>query len=115
MAASAGTAMSGTTRAKPWLSAALRGVLADPRLTAVPVVMLTTFDDDEYLFDAIRASAAGFLLKDTAPEALREAVRTVAGGAGLLSPAVTRRVLAATSWRRSAPAAAMPRSAPCCT
>jgi DNA-binding NarL/FixJ family response regulator len=81
---------------------ALRGVLADPRLAAVHVVMLTTFDDDEYLFDALRAGAAGFLLKDTAPEALREAVRTVAGGAALLSPAVTRRVLAAAA-RSAAP------------
>ncbi|GAA1625992.1 response regulator [Catellatospora bangladeshensis] len=76
---------------------ATRRILADPRLARVQVVMLTTFDDDEYLFDAIRAGAAGFLLKDTTPEALREAVRTVAGGDALLSPAVTRRVLAAAA------------------
>ncbi|WFF08767.1 response regulator transcription factor [Micromonospora sp. WMMD1076] len=62
----------------------------------VQVVMLTTFDD-EYLFEAIRAGAAGFLLKDTPPDALRDAVRTVAGGDALLSPAVTRRVPAAAA------------------
>ncbi|MFG3707453.1 response regulator [Micromonospora sp. NPDC047670] len=76
---------------------ATRWILADPDLADVQVVMLTTFDDDEYLFDAIRAGAAGFLLKDTAPDALRAAVRTVAGGDALLSPAVTRRVLAAAA------------------
>ncbi|WP_144120828.1 response regulator [Catellatospora sichuanensis] len=76
---------------------ATRRILADRRLTRVQVVMLTTFDDDEYLFEAIRAGAAGFLLKDTTPEALRNAVRTVAGGDALLSPAVTRRVLAAAA------------------
>ncbi|MER6584708.1 response regulator transcription factor [Micromonospora chalcea] len=77
--------------------AATRRILTDPALDGVQVVMLTTFDDDEYLFEAIRAGAAGFLLKDTAPDALRDAVRTVAGGDALLSPAVTRRVLAAAA------------------
>lgn len=76
---------------------ATRRIMADPRLSRVHVVMLTTFDDDEYLFEAIRAGAAGFLLKDTTPDALREAVRTVAGGDALLSPAVTRRVLVAAA------------------
>ncbi|MEV0129601.1 response regulator transcription factor [Dactylosporangium sp. NPDC050688] len=76
---------------------AARRILTDPQLTDVQVVMLTTFDDDEYLFEAIRAGAAGFLLKDTPPDALRHAVRTVAGGDALLSPAVTRRVLAAAA------------------
>ncbi|WP_433495126.1 response regulator [Micromonospora sp. CA-248089] len=77
--------------------AATRRILTDPTLDGVQVVMLTTFDDDEYLFEAIRAGAAGFLLKDTPPDALRDAVRTVAGGDALLSPAVTRRVLAAAA------------------
>ncbi|MER7996398.1 response regulator transcription factor [Micromonospora chalcea] len=77
--------------------AATRRILTDPALDGVQVLMLTTFDDDEYLFEAIRAGAAGFLLKDTAPDALRDAVRTVAGGDALLSPAVTRRVLAAAA------------------
>lgn len=76
---------------------ATRRIMADPRLSRVHVVMLTTFDDDEYLFEAIRAGAAGFLLKDTTPDALRQAVRTVAGGDALLSPAVTRRVLDAAA------------------
>ncbi|MBY8872317.1 response regulator transcription factor [Micromonospora sp. PLK6-60] len=76
---------------------ATRRILADPELAGVQVVMLTTFDDDEYLFEAIRAGAAGFLLKDTPPDALRDAVRVVAAGEGLLSPAVTRRVLAAAA------------------
>jgi DNA-binding NarL/FixJ family response regulator len=76
---------------------ATRAIVADPALGGVHVVVLTTFDDDEYLFDAIRAGAAGFLLKDTGPEALREAVRTVARGDALLSPSVTRRVLAAAA------------------
>ncbi|MEV0155979.1 response regulator transcription factor [Micromonospora sp. NPDC050686] len=76
---------------------ATRRILADPQLAGVHVVMLTTFDDDEYLFEAIRAGAAGFLLKDTPPDALRDAVRVVAAGEGLLSPAVTRRVLAAAA------------------
>ncbi|PTA44527.1 response regulator transcription factor [Micromonospora sp. RP3T] len=77
--------------------AASRRILADPTLAGVQVVVLTTFDDDEYLFEAIRAGAAGFLLKDTPPDALRDAVRVVAGGDALLSPAVTRRVLAAAA------------------
>ena len=81
---------------------ATRRIVADPALGDVRVVMLTTFDDDEYLFEAIRAGAAGFLLKDTGPDALREAVRTVAGGDALLSPAVTRRVLAAAAQAAAA-------------
>ena len=57
------------------------------------VLVLTTFDLDEYVFEALRAGASGFLLKDAPPEDLLAAVHTVAGGAALLAPAVTRRVI----------------------
>lgn len=59
--------------------------------------MLTTFDTDRNILDAIRAGAAGFLLKDTGPEALREAVRVVAAGEALLSPGVARQVMQAAA------------------
>jgi DNA-binding NarL/FixJ family response regulator len=72
---------------------ATRRIADDERLRDVKVVVLTTFDADEYLFEAIRLGASGFLLKDTGPDELREAVRIVAGGDALLSPRVTRRVL----------------------
>ena len=74
--------------------AATARITADPTLDAVRVVVLTTFDEDEDVLAAIRAGAAGYLLKDVAPSALREAVRVVAGGEALLSPAVTTTVLA---------------------
>ncbi|MGO2943712.1 response regulator transcription factor [Brevibacterium aurantiacum] len=57
------------------------------------IIMLTTFDIDDYVFDAIRAGASGFLLKDAPPNELAEAVRVVASGDGLLAPSVTRRVI----------------------
>ena len=74
--------------------AATARITADPTLDAVRVVVLTTFDEDEDVLAAIRAGAAGYLLKDVAPSALREAIRVVAGGDSLLSPAVTTTVLA---------------------
>ncbi|OLT11502.1 DNA-binding response regulator [Pseudonocardia sp. CNS-139] len=73
--------------------AATRRIVADPGLAGVHVVVLTTFDTDEHVFEAVRAGAAGFLLKDTAPDDLRRAVRLVAAGDAMLSPAVTRRVM----------------------
>ncbi|MGP3933068.1 response regulator [Nonomuraea sp. KM88] len=84
---------------------ATRRIMADPALRDVHVIVLTTFDTDENIQEAIRAGAAGFLLKDTSPERMREAVRIVASGDALLSPAVTRRVMraAATSPRPSSP------------
>ncbi|MGH3907144.1 MAG: response regulator [Pseudonocardiaceae bacterium] len=78
---------------------ATRRILADNRLRAVHVIVLTTFDADEYVFEAIRSGAAGFLLKDTSPDDLRRAVRLVAGGDALLAPAVTRRVMQAAATR----------------
>lgn len=72
------------------------------------VLVLTTFDDDEYVFGALRAGAAGFLLKDAGPDVLAAAVRTVAGGDALLDPSVTRRLVErwAALEATSAPAAA---------
>jgi DNA-binding NarL/FixJ family response regulator len=73
--------------------AALAEVAADPALAAVRVVMLTTFELDEYVFEALRGGASGFVLKDSPPSELLHAVRVVAGGQSLLSPSVTRRVI----------------------
>jgi DNA-binding NarL/FixJ family response regulator len=73
---------------------ATRRIAADARLTDVHVVILTTFGLDEYIFDALRAGAAGFLVKDTDAAELLRAVRVVAAGESLLSPAVTSRLVA---------------------
>ncbi|WP_030662944.1 response regulator transcription factor [Streptomyces rimosus] len=85
--------------------AATRQISEDPRLTDVKVVMLTTFEMDEYVFEAIRAGAAGFLVKDTEPEELVRAVRAVVDGDALLSPGVTRRLIAEFAARSKEPAA----------
>jgi len=69
-------------------------ITADERLSATRVLILTTFDLDEYVFEALRAGASGFLLKDTLPDDLLTAVRVVAGGEALLAPSVTRRLMA---------------------
>ncbi|MGC4815688.1 response regulator [Micromonospora sp. DT228] len=74
---------------------AARRILADARLPNVRVVVLTTFELDEYVFAALQAGASGFLLKDLEPDELRRAVRVVAAGDALLAPAVTRRLIAA--------------------
>jgi DNA-binding NarL/FixJ family response regulator len=71
----------------------LRAVSADPELAGVRVVIVTTFEIDQYVVDALQAGASGFLLKERAPQELVEAVRTVAAGNALLSPSVTRRVV----------------------
>ena len=71
---------------------ATRRILADPAVTT-KVVMLTTFDLDEYIYAALVAGASGFLLKDTRPEMLADAVRMVAGGEALLAPTVLRRLV----------------------
>ena len=72
---------------------ATRAIVGDPALNNTRVVVLTTFDEDEDIQEAIRAGAAGYLLKDISPEELRRAVHVVAGGEALLSPSITRRVL----------------------
>ena len=73
--------------------AATRQIVADPQLECA-VVIVTTFDRDDYLFEALQAGASGFLLKNAAPEELQAAVRVAAAGDALLAPEVTRRVIA---------------------
>lgn len=83
----------------------LREIGVDPSLEAVRVVVLTTFELDEYVFEALRLGASGFLLKDADPTDLLAAVRVVADGGSLLAPSVTRRVIEHFgSAGRSAPA-----------
>jgi len=82
---------------------ATRQLCADPDVHA-RVLILTTFDLDEYVYSALRAGAAGFLLKDTPPEQLIDAVRVVADGESLLAPSVTRRLV--EEFARNAPATA---------
>jgi DNA-binding NarL/FixJ family response regulator len=86
--------------------AATRTIAADERLADVRIVVLTTFELDEYVFEAIRVGASGFLVKDTSPVELLRAVRAVAAGDALLSPGVTRRLIHEFAARtRAAPAA----------
>jgi DNA-binding NarL/FixJ family response regulator len=87
---------------------ATRDIVADPSLAGTKVVILTTFDLDEYVFEAVRIGASGFLVKDTEPAELLRGVRAVAGGDALLSPGVTRRLIgefATRSRPTAAPAA----------
>jgi DNA-binding NarL/FixJ family response regulator len=70
-------------------------ITGDPALAGTKVVVLTTFELDEYVFGALRAGASGFLLKDVEPQALLDAVRVVADGQALLAPRVTRRLIEA--------------------
>jgi DNA-binding NarL/FixJ family response regulator len=72
---------------------ATRRIAADPSLAATRVVVLTTFEIDAYVFDALRHGASGFLTKDTKPAELVRAIRLIADGEALLSPSVTRRVV----------------------
>ena len=73
---------------------ATRRILADPTLSGTRIIILTTFELDEYIAEAVRAGAAGFLVKDTEPAELIRAVRVVHDGDALLSPSVTRRIMA---------------------
>ncbi|OII05728.1 response regulator [Curtobacterium sp. MCBA15_005] len=75
--------------------AATRSISDDPDLEGVHVVILTTFEQDDYVFEAIRSGAAGFLVKDTEPAELLRAVRTVVAGDSLLSPGATRSLVEA--------------------
>jgi DNA-binding NarL/FixJ family response regulator len=72
---------------------ATRTISADPSLATTRVLILTTFDLDEYVHEALRAGASGFLLKDTMPVDLLNAVRIVAGGDALIAPSITRRLI----------------------
>ncbi|MHB8335277.1 MAG: response regulator [Acidimicrobiales bacterium] len=84
---------------------ATRLITSSPARRHTRILMLTTFDLDEYVFDALRAGASGFLLKDTPPEELLSAIRVIAAGDALLAPSVTRRLIAAFT-SRPAPATA---------
>jgi DNA-binding NarL/FixJ family response regulator len=79
---------------------ATRRIAGDPELAGVRVLILTTFEVDEYIFDALRAGASGFVVKDIEPTELLHAVRVVARGEALLSPTVTRRLIADFASRR---------------
>jgi DNA-binding NarL/FixJ family response regulator len=85
---------------------ATRRIAGDERLAGAKVVILTTFDLDEYVFEAIRAGANGFLVKDTEPTELLRAVRAVVAGDALLSPRVTRRLIEEFATRAKQPAPA---------
>jgi DNA-binding NarL/FixJ family response regulator len=93
---------------------ATRLILADPATAATRIIILTTFDLDEYVYEALRAGASGFLLKDLPPEQLGTAVLTVGQGDTLLAPAVTRRLVEhfTATGRPAAPQAAVSRLTP---
>lgn len=90
---------------------ATQRIVADPRLDRVRVVALTTFDDNDSVFAALRAGASGFLVKDVEPAELLQAVRVVARGDALLSPSVTRSLIAAVTAPGGAVAADTQRTA----
>ena len=79
---------------------ATRRIDADERLAGVKVLILTTFESDEYVYEALQAGASGFLVKDTEPAELLHAIRVVADGEALLSPKITRRLIADIAARR---------------
>ena len=82
---------------------ATQQIVADERLAGVRVVILTTFELDEYVFEALRAGATGFLVKHTEPVELVRAVRVVAAGEALLSPGITLRLIAEFAGRAKEP------------
>jgi DNA-binding NarL/FixJ family response regulator len=87
---------------------ATRRIRADPRTSRVAVLVLTTFDLDEYVYAALRAGASGFLLKDVPPPALLDGIRIVAAGDALLAPSVTRRLIAEFAHGSPTPATPLP-------
>ena len=87
---------------------ATRLIADDPALEQVRVLILTTFESDEYIVDALRAGASGFLLKDIEPTDLVRAVKAVAAGDSLLSPSVTRRLIGEFVSRSAPPVVASP-------
>jgi DNA-binding NarL/FixJ family response regulator len=87
---------------------ATRRICAGPATVDTRVLILTTFDLDEYVYGALRAGASGFLLKDTPPIELLNGIRLVAGGEALLAPSVTRRLIAEFA-RRPQPVRPLPR------
>lgn len=82
---------------------ATRRITGDPELAGVRIIMLTTFDLDEYVYEALRSGASGFLLKDARPEDILTAVRVVAAGEALLAPSVTRRLIGRFAAQPSPP------------
>lgn len=82
---------------------ATRRIVGDPELGGTKVVVLTTFDEDEHIQEAMRVGAVGYLLKDLSPEELRRDVHVVAGGDALLAPAITRRIMQQLAEKGNAP------------
>ncbi|MEU4578291.1 response regulator [Nonomuraea sp. ATR24] len=82
---------------------ATRQIVTDPRLDEVKVIILTTFDLDDYVYGALRSGASGFLVKDTEPAELIHAVRVVARGDALIAPSITRRLIAEFAGRVKRP------------
>jgi DNA-binding NarL/FixJ family response regulator len=91
---------------------ATRRITSDPQLASVRVLVLTTFDDDESMFGALRAGASGFLVKDLEPADLLQAIRVVARGDALVALSVTRALIRAFTAASAAPAASAPPAAP---
>ena len=90
---------------------AAAAIASDPSLAHTRIIMLTTFELDDYILDSIRAGASGFLVKDTEPEELIAAVRIVAAGDSLLSPSVTRKLLAQVAATKPLPTSGQPAAA----
>jgi DNA-binding NarL/FixJ family response regulator len=87
---------------------ATRRILQEERLDRTRIVILTTFDEDDYVYEALRLGASGFLVKDTEPDVLLQGVRAVARGDPLLSPTITRRLIGAVTTRDSFPVGSQP-------